>query len=115
MKQIRYFILLLSLIVYISTDDDDVDIDLTSGCYAVNSPSKDNCTAYTLSASEKKYADTCCYYSSDQQKSCYPIKKKKVKDYIKSNEKAGDTNVSIDCNSNWLNLGFSLVILVLFL
>ena len=114
MKQIRYFILLLSLIVYISTDDDDDDIDLT-GCYAVKSPSKDNCKAYTLSASEKSYADACCYYSSDQQKLCVPVMKKKVKDYIKSREGVGDTNVSIDCNSNWLNLGFSLVILVLFL
>ena len=118
MKQITYLILLLSLIVYISTDDDDYNLDLTSllGCMAVKPPSAKTCSEYELTAEEKTKADSCCFvsggpYSVDL---CMPVKKKEVKDAVKEAKDEGYKNIKIDCSSNWLNFGISLVLLVLF-
>ena len=106
MKQITYLILLLSLIVYISTT-----------CFGIQDPSKKKCTEYTLTEVEKTTyeADSCCYATAKGvDDMCIAIKKSEVKDEIKAAKKGGAKNVKIDCSSNWLNFGISLVLLALF-
>ena len=119
MKRITYLILLLSLIVYISTDDDDDDIlDLSNlaGCMAVKSPSAKTCSEYKLTAEEKTKADSCCFMTNGPAPidMCVYAIKKEVKDYIKEAKDEGYKNIKIDCSSNWLNFGISLILLVLF-
>ena len=118
MKQITYLILLLSLLVYISTDGSGSGSGSGSnifGCYDVESPSKKNCDNYKLTDLEKVVGDSCCFYSADNDENeCVIVTKSKTDDYVKTAESRGAKNVKIECNSNWLNIGISLVLLVLF-
>ena len=112
MKSITYFILLI-LIVSISTDSKKCE-DQTA--------SKDDCKKYTnLTEDEKEEGDSCCYLSVDdpsasggKYQTCEIFKKSDVKNIIKANKAAGYKGISIVCSSNWLNLGFSFLLLVLF-
>ena len=112
MKSITYFILLI-LIVSISTEENTCE-DMT--------PSKDNCKKYTnLTADEKEEGDSCCYFSSDDASSeggkyeeCEIFKKSEIENTIKSLEASGYSGVDIVCSSNWLIVGFSFLLLVLF-
>ena len=112
MKSITYFILLI-LIVSISTD--------TQTCEDIT-PSKDNCKAYTsLTAEEKEYGDSCCYVAYDSASAsngkfedCEIVVKADVEKAVKNAKSAGYKGVTYVCSSNWLNLGLSFLLLVLF-
>ena len=109
MKQITYLILFISLIV--STQEQ-------TGCYGMQNASKKKCTEYTLTEEEKKAynADSCCYQTAKgiDYGICIAIMKSEVKDEIKEIEELGGKGVKIQCSSNWLNFGITLVLLVLF-
>ena len=98
MKQITYFILLLSFIVYISTE--------TFG--DISDPSKKKCTSHDMT---NETGDMCCYAKGKGESICIAVSNSTYESIKKTIKDAGG---SINCNSNWLNLGFSLVILVLF-
>ena len=112
MKSITYFILLI-LIVSISTATQTCD-DIT--------PSKDNCKAYTsLTEDEKEDGDSCCYVAYDsasasngKYEDCEIFVKGDVEKAVKEAKSAGYKGVTIVCSSNWLNLGLSFLLLVLF-
>ena len=104
MKQITYFILLLSFIVYISTTCSDMT-------------TKDSCLSYTLTDLEKQAKwEFCCFISGlsgefEEFNGCEIYTSKSAKETKKTVKAAKG---KIDCNSNWLNLDFSIVFLVLF-
>jgi len=99
MKQITYFILLLSFIVYISTET----------CVGISDPSKKKCTSHDMT---NETGDMCCYVKGKGQSMCVALLNSTYESYKETIKAAGG---SINCNSNWLNLGFSLVLLILFL
>ena len=89
------------------------------GCYYLNPTKKSDCTSRSLSAEEKEVgADACCYETykdanNNEQKVCIFVKKKEVtKDNVKELENANVKDVSVDCNSKWLN--FSMLLIGLF-
>ena len=110
MKSITYFILLI-LIVSISTASQE--------CEDIENPSKDNCKKYTsLTDEEKEYGDSCCLFSADtasgKYTTCEIFEKKNVEKIVKAYKSAGYKGINIECSSNWLNLGFSFLLLILF-
>ena len=101
MKQITYFLVLLSFIGYISTAD-----------YCTGETSKDACLSHTLSEAEKTAGiEVCCYSKVNGEEDCVGYSNTVAEQMKKAYKKAGAT---FKCSSNWLNLGFSLVLLVLF-
>ena len=102
MKQITYFLLLLSLIGYISTADTCEDMT-----------SKDACRSHELTEADKNEEnEVCCYYEvSGVFTGCDGYTKKEAEQIKKATKLAG---TSFKCSSNWLKLGFSLALLVLF-
>ena len=102
MKQITYFLLLLSLIGYISTADTCDDMT-----------SKDACRSHELTETDKSEGnEVCCYYEvSGVFTGCSGYSKETAEQMKKAAKKVKAT---FKCSSNWLKLGFSLALLVLF-
>ena len=90
------------------------------GCYKFTDVSKkSDCTSRTLNAIEKESADSCCFVTFKDKKNienkvCEAYLKKTVtKDAIKVWETSFQyTDLSIKCNSKWLN--FSMLFIGLF-
>lgn len=101
MKQIIYFLLLLSLIGYISTAETCDDMT-----------SKDACLSHELTETDtaKKY-EVCCYTEVAGFVNCVGYSKS---DADKAKKEAKKVGITFKCSSNWLKLGFSLALLVLF-
>lgn len=108
MRTKLFFLCLLCLITLVFSEGD---------CEDVENPSVDNCKAHELTDNDKDDGDSCCYLkyklNGVQYNSCIMVTKSKVKDAIKEGESEGASNVSIDCSSNWLNIGLILGFLVL--
>ena len=102
MKQITYFLLLLSLIGYISTAETCEDMT-----------SKDACRSHELTEADKNAEnEVCCYTEvSGVFGGCYGYTKEEAEQMKKTYKVA---KVTFKCSSNWLKLGFSLALLVLF-
>ena len=102
MKQITYFLLLLSLIGYISTAETCEDMT-----------SKDACLSHELTETDKNEENEVCCYSevSGVFNGCVGYTKEEAEQWKKAAKKA---KVTFKCSSNWLKLGFSLALLVLF-
>ena len=99
MKQIIYFLLLLSLIGYISTAETCDDMT-----------SKDACLSHELTETDKAAGyEVCCY--TGLSNSCDGYTKEGAE---QTKKVAKAAKVSFKCSSNWLKLGFSLALLVLF-
>ncbi len=88
-------------------------------CTYSNPSKKSDCTSRTLSSSEKSNgADACCYVTyknsnNQEQKECSPeVKKLITKDTVKEMEDDETKDLSIECNSKWLN--FNMLFIVLF-
>ena len=87
------------------------------GCDLSNPSKKSDCTSRTLSTYEKDEGyDSCCYetykYNGNDVSECTALPKKKVSDYIKAMKEVGYTDMSVDCNSKWLNFSMLLIGLV---
>ena len=88
-------------------------------CAYLNPSKKKDCTSRTLSSEEKAAgADSCCYETyknslNQEIKICdAELKKAVTKDYIKLLEDDEMKDLSIECNSKWLN--FSILLIGLF-
>ena len=90
------------------------------GCYKEGVSKKSDCTSRSLITKEKSNGeDSCCLAtykdsSNTEHKDCIAFLKKNVtKDYIKQTEDLTNfTDLSIKCNSKWLN--FSMLFIGLF-
>jgi hypothetical protein len=91
------------------------------GCYKEGVSKKSDCTSRSLITKEKSNGeDSCCLAtykdsSNTESKDCIPCLKKNVtKDYIKYIEDSNNNikDLSINCNSKWLN--FSMLFIGLF-
>ena len=90
------------------------------GCRSSNASKKSDCTSRSLDADEKKNGqDSCCFVTykdstNTERKGCAAFLKKNVtKDYIKYLEDSNKIkDLSIKCNSKWLN--FSMLFIGLF-
>ena len=101
MKQITYFLLLLSLIGYISTADTCSDMT-----------TKDACLSHEITETDKEEGDeVCCYTEVAGFVTCNGYSKS---DADKAKKEAKKLGITLKCSSNWLKLGFSLALLVLF-
>jgi len=101
MKQITYFVLLLFLIGYISTADT-----------CDEEKSKDDCLSHKITEAEKSEGyEMCCYSKMGSKEDCDSYTKESADASKKLAKAAGAT---FKCNSNWLNLGFGFILLILF-
>ena len=111
MKSLIYVILTLCVINMVLSEDKD--------CYDIEPNKKKDCTSYELTDSEKaRGLDSCCYMTYKEngkdQKSCGLFLKKAVnKDYIKASTAYQD--LSVECNSNWLSVTLSFLLIGLLL
>ena len=111
MKSLIYVILTLCVINMVLSEDKD--------CYDIKSSSKKDCTNYKLTDPEKaRGLDSCCYMTYKENgkdtKSCGLFLKKAVnKDYIKASTAYQD--LSVECNSNWLSVTLSFLLIGLLL
>ena len=106
----RTIILILTLLNFISSRDE---------CAMTNPSSKKDCTDYKLKDEEKNSSgyklDSCCYYKAKKDgteiTTCIAAKKSgvtsKVIEGIKEEE--GFSELSIDCNSEWMKFSLFLI------
>jgi len=91
-------IILLALITY----------TINTECSGIQPSEKKDCHG-KLSDTEKKTYSYCCYYETDNDKSCQHITKDEydhIKSTIKAMEKLYNTKIKLDCHSLFLKLGF---------
>ena len=118
MKSLIYVTLTLCMINIVLSADDEDDDDF--GCMALKPSSKKDCTSYKLTDLEKVGGlDSCCYmtYKNDgkEEKECDLFLKKAVtKEYVKASSSYYQ-DLSIECNSNWLSLTLSFLLIGLLL
>ena len=109
MNKITYFILLLSFIGYISTSK-----------FCMEMTTKEECISHKVSSLEENLGDDyCCYVEGltgdyEDENGCDSYDDSEIEE---SKKEINELGGKIECGSswfNWLNLGFSLVFLVLY-
>ena len=110
------FIIFALLFVFVLNDTDDYFYTGKDRfkCYLVEEPNVNNCTAITLEDDEF----TCCFHKykedGEDYEGCQPIKKNKVGKVIDEAEDEGESDVSIDCSSNYISNALLFLLSLLF-
>ena len=104
------FIFFVLLFLYVSAKDYSDFlyggiIDGSNCTFQSVNASVDNCKAVPLNNEDYK----CCFVESGNEKECWGVKKKDVKDFVKDSD-----NVSIDCSSNYLSKALIFLLSLLF-
>ncbi len=90
-------------------------VAISSLCVTLNATNWKDCRNRTLDDSEKANADSCCFFSYEQNnvtvKACIGIEKVKVAEIVKAGKKSCET-YSIDCSSNWISYSLFLIALI---
>ena len=113
----KFIIFALLLVFVLNEDVDDYYYIGTNAilCAAVENPSVENCNKITIDDDDYK----CCYlYEKDEdgeeEKNCLAIKKNKAKKIIDFEEDDGNTDVSLDCSSNYISNALIILLSLLF-